>query len=148
MLNLLPTKTHRGRRFAAVLVAVLLAASLHGCGSTKVYSANKTVVYRDNIYNVSDVKLFSHTSEAVFPGDSNVDLDNIEKRAFESLLEDHNDEVFVRQSFTFDDQAVVYQAQNVDSWSDFERMNRRFDDALEDLREFLADEKETQLELD
>ena len=37
---------------AIVIVALMVTV---GCGSTKVYNTDKTVIYRSNMYNVSNV---------------------------------------------------------------------------------------------
>ncbi len=53
---------------------LLIAASLVVCGSTKVYTADKTVVYKESVYNVSNVKVFTAKNEAVLADKSTVDL--------------------------------------------------------------------------
>ena len=47
-----------GKIRRAVLLMALLAVvpGLAGCGSTKVYTAEKTLVYRDNLYNLGQVQ--------------------------------------------------------------------------------------------
>jgi len=126
------------------LITSLLVAS---CGSTKVYTADKTVVYRDAIYNVSNVSVFTRKAEVVISDDNMINLSNTDKSGFNDLLDQHDGEVFVRQTFLMDDEAMVYQALNVDSWSDYNRMNKKFEGAAEDLQKFLADKKKTQLKL-
>lgn len=134
-------------RYLGLAGMLMLAVSLSGCGSTKVYTADKTVVYKDNVYNVSNVKIFSPSNEAVLADKSTVNLKGMEKKAFEKLLEDNNDSVFVRQSFNLDSDEMVYQAGTVAKWSDFDKMNKRFGSAQKDLTKFLGDKKETQLKL-
>jgi len=126
---------------------LMLAVGLSGCGSTKVYTADKTVVYKDNVYNVSNVKIFSPSNEAVLADESTVNLKGMEKKAFEKLLADNGNSVFVRQSFMLDDDEMVYQAGTVAKWSDFDKMNKRFSSAQKDLTKFLGDKKKTQLKL-
>jgi hypothetical protein len=136
----------RAIRWMATLGLVVLAASLTACGSTKVYTADKTVVYRDAIYNVSHVKVFKPTNEAVLADKSTVELRGMDKKGFNALL-DKEKSVFVRQAFMLDQDELVYQATNVDSWNDFNKMNKRFNSASSDLTKFLADKKKTQLKL-
>lgn len=131
----------------AILLAIVVAATVAACGSTKVYTADKTVVYRDAIYNVANVSVFTRKSEAVISEDNMINLSNTDKSGFSDLLDQHDGEVFVRQTFMMDDDAMVYQAQNVDSWSDYNRMNKKFEGAAEDIQKFLADKKKTQLKL-
>lgn len=127
----------------ALLASVMLLA---GCGSTKVYNAQKTLVYRGTIYNVTNVMQFSSRVEAVISETETIDLQGYNKKAIQSLLKQHK-EVFVRQSLNLDEQEVIYQAQNVDSWSDYNKMAKKFASAVKDLQKFLGDPKKTQLEL-
>lgn len=149
MLNLRTTlkssRPHAGlvRVILLALTVTLLAVS---CGSTKVVTANKTMVYRDAIYNVSSVDVFKRSTEATGADGASVNLDDISKGAFRTLVDEHG-KLSVRQVFQLDDVEVVYQAMQVDSWSDYSRMNKRFDNAAEDLQKFLADKKKTQLKL-
>lgn len=136
----------RAMRWMATLGLVILAASLTACGSTKVYTADKTMVYKDAIYNVSNVRIFKPTNQAILADKSTVELRGMDKREFNALL-DKEKSVFVRQGFMLDQDELVYQATNVDSWSDFNKMNKRFNSANSDLTKFLADKKKTQLKL-
>ena len=129
------------------LLAVVIAMLATACGGTKVYTADKTVVYNDAIYNVSNVQVLTRKTEGVVTDNEVLDLSDTEKRAFNDLLEQHGGEVFVRQVFMLDEQELVYRAQNVDSWSDFNRMVKKFDDAGKDMQKFLGDGKDTQLKL-
>jgi hypothetical protein len=133
-------------RWLMVLSLVLLAAMLTACGSTKVYTADKTVVYKGTVFNVSNVKMFSPKNEAVLADKSTVDLKSMDKKSFNALL-DKEKPVFVRQGFMLDSDEMIYQATNVSSWSDLDKMNKRFVSAQNSLTKFLADKKKTQLKL-
>ena len=85
---------------------LLIAASLVVCGSTKVYTADKTVVYKDSVYNVSNVKVFTAKNEAVLADKSTVNLKGMDKKDFNALL-DKEKLVFVRQGFQQDDNELV-----------------------------------------
>ncbi len=51
------TKTYRKYgRVLTLTASVLTILLLTACGSTKVYNNDKTVVYRDAVYNISKVK--------------------------------------------------------------------------------------------
>jgi len=128
----------------ALMTGTLL--SLTACGSTKVYTADKTVIYGDSVYNVSNVSVFSTRVDGVISDSETIELKNVDKKAFNDLLDQH-DSIFVRQVITFDDKDMVYQATNVDSWSDYNRMAKRFSSANKDLTKFLGDKKKTQLKL-
>ncbi len=142
-------KPDHKRSFSQAFMTVallLIAASLVGCGSTKVYTADKTVVYKDSVYNVSNVKVFTVKNEAVLADKSTVDLKGMDKKGFNALL-DKEKSVFVSQGFMLDQDELVYQAKTVDSWSDLNKMNNRFSSAHKDLTKFLGDKKKTQLKL-
>lgn len=130
--------------FTGLLLGLLVATS--GCGSTKVYTAKKTIVHADSVYNVSDVRVFNTRTEAVRPGADATDLKGITKKAFNDML-DKDPGLHVRQVISMDDQELVYHDSPVKSWSDFNRLNRQFQSATTSLQKFLADERETQLKL-
>src|SRR5690606_34532499 len=109
-------------------------------------TADKTVVYKDSVYNVSNVKRFTVKSEAVLADKSTVDLKGMDKKGFNALL-DKEKPVFVSQAFMLDEDEMVYQTSNVDSWSDLNKMNKRFSSAGKGLTKFLGDKKKTQLKL-
>lgn len=146
----LSTIFNNHRPHASLIRAVLLALTVTllavSCGSTKVVTANKTMVYRDAIYNVSSVDVFKRSTEATGADGGSVNLDDISKSGFRTLVDEHG-KLSVRQAFQLDEVEVVYQAMQVDSWSDYSRMSKRFDNAAEDLQKFLADKKKTQLKL-
>jgi hypothetical protein len=130
-------------------LTVLLAGCLvilAGCGSTKVYNSNKTIAFRDNIYNVTDVEVYSSKVEAIISDDESIDLRGADKKRIKALLDTHGS-LFVRQSLSLDDLVIVYQARTIDSWSDYRKMEKQFKNANEDLRDFLASPKKPQLEL-
>jgi hypothetical protein len=135
--------------FPKGIVTVLLATCLlilAGCGSTKVYNSNKTISFRDSVYNVTEVKVYSSKTEAVISDDESVDLRGADKKRINALLEQHSS-LYVRQTLSLDDLVIVYQAKSIDSWSDFNKMNKQFASANKKLKKFLADPKKMQLEL-
>ena len=132
------------------LSTVLLGACLlilAGCGGTKIYNSTKTISFRDSVYNVTDVKIYSSRTEAIISDEESVDLRDADKKRIKSMLEQHST-LFVRQTLSLDDLEIVYQAISIDSWSDFNRMNKQFESANEKLKKFLGDPKKTQLDLD
>ena len=140
-------------RFSAVRTWIMLLAmgalvlALAGCFSkTKVYNIQKTVVYNGAMYNVSNIKVFKPSTVAVISPTETIPLDNMDKKSFNSLLDEHNP-VMVRQVITMDEQEMVYQSKNIDSWSDFKKMNDQFESAQKKISKFLANKKSTQLKL-
>jgi hypothetical protein len=134
-------------KWATILLLGLVVLNLGGCfRSTNVYSTDKTVVYNGSIYNVSNVKSFKAVvTAAVSPTDTRNVL-GIDKKGFNAILDEKNP-VLVRQVIMLDDQELVYQSANVKSWSEFNKMNKKFKSAGDSLTKFLANKKSTQLKL-
>jgi len=130
----------------AFIAFCAIVLSLAGCGSTKVYTADKTIVHNGSIYNVSNVKVFSYDVEGILADNKTIPLKNADKKQINDLLKS-NGAFTVRQTIQFDDQQVVYQQRRVDSWSDFNKMNKQFESAGTKVRKFLADKKKTQMTL-
>ena len=133
-------------RLAVLLTTLLLAALLAGCGSTKVYTADKTIVYRDSLYNLSNVQKISPTIEATLPNGDQVNMKTLDKKGQEKVFKD-NDEVKVSMVVDMDDQQLVYVNTSMKKYSDYKKAAGRFDDAMEDINKFMADKKKTQLKL-
>lgn len=131
-------------------VVLLLSAGMLvqiGCvQSTRVYNTDKTIVYHDSIFNVSNVKVFSSRTDGVISSTQTIPLKNMDKKQFNELLKQHKT-IFVRQVIMLDETEMVYQAKNVDSWSQFDKMARQFSKSATSVQKFLADKKATQLKL-
>ena len=129
----------------AFLLAVGMIA-LAGCGSTKVYTADKTIVYNGSIYNMANVQEISGRIEGQLPDDSTVNMKTLDKKGVEALLKE-NKEVVVSTVVGMDEQEMVYQRARVKKYSEYNKMVSRFDDAMSDISKFMADKKKTQLKL-
>ena len=127
----------------AVVAAMLFAA---GCGGTKVYDLDKTIVLHGNMYNITETKSFTSRVEGTLPSGEVVNLERAEKKEVQNLLE--QGPMRLTTAFVLDGQDVIYESVDIEKWSEFKRMRDDFEDAEEDLRDFVADKKETQLELD
>lgn len=134
---------HAGMRLLIVSVALLM---LGACGGTKVYNNDKTIVYRDNIYNVSTVKQIGTDVSAKLADDSVVDLTHADKKAVQSLLK-ANDNMFVTMKFELDSDDLVYRAKSVKKYSDYSRMRSDFDSANKKIIKLMGDKKKMQLKL-
>jgi hypothetical protein len=141
-MNLLIKNT---RRLGAVLLAICMVA-LIGCGGTKVYTADKTVTYRDSIYNMSNVQKITAREEATLDSGETVNLRNKEKKELQQFFQE-NDEVMVSMYVDMDQADLVYLRMKVESYSEYARMKSRFDKALKDITKFMGDKKKTQLNL-
>ena len=128
------------------LLALFASLILTGCGGTKVYDSTKTIVYRDSIYQVTDVQQIKRSITGIKSDDSTVNMTNMERRQVEDLL-DAEDSVFVRMKFDLDGQELLYRASNVESWGDFSRMKGDFDRAQKDIAKLMKEKKTAQLKL-
>ena len=140
---------HRDFSLARHLAVGLLLAclvALGGCGGTKVYSTDKTIVYRDSIYNMGNVQRIGSRIDGQLADGTTVNMTNMDKKAVEGLLDD-NDEVMVSMYVEMDDREMVYLRQRVSRCSDYNKMKKRHEGALKDMTKFMGDKKKTQLKL-
>lgn len=126
-----------------VLASGLLAT---GCGSTKVYTADKTVEHKGTIYNVGSVKRLSTRVETVPAAGEPIDLMGYDSKKFEALVKEQGP-VAVRSVITLDDGQLVYEQKTLEKGRDFERMQKNAGEAYKKLKRFMADAKKTQLAL-
>jgi hypothetical protein len=132
------------RIFVCLLAVAMIA--LAGCGSTKVYTADKTITYNGSIYNMGNVQQVSGRVEGQLPDGSTVNMKTLDKKGVEALLKE-NGEVVVSTTVGMDDKDMVYQRARVKKYSEYDKMVDRFDDAMSDISKFMADKKKTQLKL-
>lgn len=131
-------------RFTAIAILLL---GLSACGSTKVYTADKTITYRGSLYNMGSVKKLSSRIEGELPDGSSRDMTGMEKGQVKDILDEH-DEIVVSTFVVMDDSDMLYERKKVDSWGDFDDLADDLEDAMEDINDFMGDKKDTQLELD
>jgi hypothetical protein len=132
------------RSTVLALIAVILA--LPGCGSTKVYTTDKSLVYGSTLYNLSAVKSVSPRIEGTLPDGKKVNLDRTDKKEFNALLDEHETMV-VATIIDLDDKELLYQNSRVKSYSEFSKMVKRQDSAMNSIRKFMANKKSRQLKL-
>ena len=131
---------------AGTLFLVACMALAAACGGTKVYTIDKTVIYRDAMYNMSGVKKVSGREEAKLADDSVINIRNKDKKEMQALFKEHGD-MLISMIVDLDEEELVYLRMRVDSYSDYSRMKKKFDGALKDITKFMADKKDTQLNL-
>ena len=136
----------RNRAFAGVLLVITSAALVTGCGSTKVYSPDKTVEYNGSIYNVSEVKQLSTRLETVPASGDAIDLQGYDRKKFDTLVKEKGP-LTVRSIIAMDDRDLVYEQKTLEKGSQFEDMQDELKDAYKKLASFMADARKTQLEL-
>ena len=130
----------------SVVMLGLCMALFVGCGGTKVYNVDKTITYRDAMYNMSNVQKISGREEARLADGTVVNLRNKDKKAVEKVFKE-NDEVLVSMIVDMDQQEMLYLRMNVEKYAEYKRLKSRFDKALKDISKFMADKKDTQLNL-
>lgn len=130
-----------------ILLFAVMSLLLAGCGSTKVYTADKSLVYRGNLYNLSQVQQIGSKLTAELPTGETIDPGAMDSRAIKSLLKEH-DSFTLTSMILLDDKELVYERVNVDSYSDYTKHTKRFTSAKKKLTKFMSDGKATQLKLD
>lgn len=134
-------------RVVIVALVLTLASSVAGCGGrTKVMTAQKSIVYRERLYNVSVVREVSPVQEVTLPDDSVRDLERLDDRAVRDLFGEY-DRLRARFVIMLDDTALIYFQGPVTSARELSRIQDRFRSALGRIQRFMADGKQTQLEL-
>ncbi|MBT8057464.1 MAG: hypothetical protein KJO72_11070 [Gammaproteobacteria bacterium] len=136
-------------KFSQALVTCVLflaMALLVGCGGTKVYNIDKTMTYRDTLYNVSSVSTFKPREEARLADGEVVSLRGKEKKALQAFFKE-NPGVMVSMIVDLDTQELVYLRSRANNYSEYSRMKNRFDGAVKDITKFMGNKKSTQLKL-
>lgn len=133
------------KRIAALLLLAAVMA-LPGCGSTKVYTNDKTLVYRGDLYNLSNVQRLGSRVEGKLPNGDKVNMKRMDKKEINKLLDEHSSFV-VTTYIEMDDKDMVYQNSRVKSYSDVSNMTKRIDKAMGNIQKFMANKKSTQLKL-
>lgn len=131
------------------LTALLVFASiiaLPGCGSTKVYTADKTLVYGSNLYNLSNVQRLGSRVSGKLPNGDEVNLERLDKKAINDLLDEHSS-LLVTTAIEMDDKGFIYQNVRVKKYSDYSRVIKNQQSAMGKINKFMANKKSTQLKL-
>lgn len=136
----------QARRLAVFLLLACML-SLTGCVSkTKVYTADKTMTYRGDLYNMSNVQRISPVVEGKLPNGETVDMKAMDRKEVEDLL-DANSPIMVSMYVEMDDQRMVYRRSSVDRYSDYSKMSKSLESAMGKINKFMANKKSTQLKL-
>lgn len=129
---------------ATSIITMLLLA---GCiSSSKVYNNDKTVVYNGSIYNMANVKQVATSITGKLKDDTVVNLKGSDKKKIENYIK-QNGTVYVRMAFTMDDQEMLYRSKEIDSYSDYKRMNSAFEKAGNQISSLMGSKKKRQLKL-
>jgi hypothetical protein len=136
--------------YTKYLVALLMVAcvlSLSGCiSTTKVSTAGKSVTYKGDLYNVSNIQKIGTRVEGLTSEGDVINMKGMDKRAAGDLLDQHSS-LIVSTVFEMDSQELVYQRSKVTSASQFSKMISNFERAGNNISKFMANKKSTQLKL-
>jgi hypothetical protein len=133
------------KRLAFFLLAVCIL-SLAGCGSTKVYTTQKSVTYKGDLYNVSNIQKIGTRVEGLTPDGSVINMKGMDKKAAQAQLDEHSPLV-VSTVFEMDSQEMIYQRKSITKSSEFSTMVKNFEGAGNKISKFMANKKSTQLKL-
>lgn len=133
-------------RLAALLCIAVCTLTLAACGSTKVYTSDKTMTYNGTLYNLTHVDQLGTRTDVNLPNGDAVTTTPLDKGAIKDLLKAH-DTLSVTSLFLLDDKEVVYMKQNIDSYSDYSSQMKRFEKAQKSITKFMSEPKEAQLNL-
>jgi len=137
------------RRFSHLLIlvtSILTVFLFTACGGTKVYNNDKTVVYNGAVYNVSKAKQITAKNTGKLSDTKTVSLIGADRKQIEAYLKE-NDSIYVRMAFDLDGQEMLYRASKVDSWSQYQKMQKSFETAGKQITSLLGDKKKMQLKL-
>ena len=139
------TRKQFSRAFVLVLsiVAVFL---LVGCGGTKVYKNDKTVVYNGAVYNLSNVGTIDSKISGKLSDSETVNLKGADRKQIEAYLKEY-DSIYVRMAFELDEKEMLYRASSVDKWSDYSKMQKSFESAGKQITSLMGNKKKMQLKL-
>ncbi|NNK38544.1 MAG: hypothetical protein HKP03_08685 [Xanthomonadales bacterium] len=144
-----PSYSNIQSRYAHLLGLCLLSilvAGLSGCGSTKVYTSQKSVVYNGNIYNLGNTQRVGSRIDGLQSDGETVNMRGMDRKGVEALL-DANDSLMVSAVVEFDQTEMVYQRIRITKYSEYSKLVKRFDRALNDISKFMGNKKSTQLKL-
>ena len=133
------------KHLTVFLLAVCVLA-LAGCGSTKVYNTQKTMTYKGDLYNMSNVQRISPRIEGQLPNGDVRTMRGMDKKSVEALLSE-NSPIMVSMMVEMDSQEMVYERRSISKYSEFSSMSKNFEKAMGRINKFMANKKSTQLKL-
>ena len=132
-------------RTLTVVASIMTILLVTACGSTKVYNNDKTVVYRDAVYNISKVKQINSKISGKLADDTSVNLAGVERKQIEAYLK--QGPMYVRMAFGLDEQEMLYRASSVTKWSEYSSMLKNFNNAGKQITSLMGNKKKMQLKL-
>ncbi len=142
-----PSKAQpRFSRTLVLVASVMTMLLLAGCGGTKIYNNDKTVVYNGAVYNLSKVSHIDNKISGKLSDSNTVNLKGADRKQIEAYLKEYNS-IYVRMAFNFDSREMLYRASSVEKWSDYSRMQKSFENAGKQITSLMADKKKLQVKL-
>jgi len=132
-------------RTLALVASIMTILLITACGSTKVYNNDKTVVYRDAVYNISKVKQINPKISGKLADDTSVNLAGADRKQIEAYLK--QGPMYVRMAFGLDEQEMLYRASSVSKWSEYNNMLKSFQGANKQITSLMGNKKKMQLKL-
>ena len=131
----------------AILLLLAGIVALPGCfSSSKVYTNDKTLVYKGDLYNLANVQKLGSRVEGTLPNGDKVNMKQMDKKEINRLLDEH--ESFQVTSFVeMDDREMVYESRRVDSYSNVSKITKNIESAMSKIQKFMANKKSRQLKL-
>ena len=145
MSNSSETQLRLGRTLILV-ASIMTMLSLVGCGGTKVYKNDKTVVYNGAVYNLSNVVQIDSLISGKLSDSNSVSLKGADRKQMEAYFEEYGS-IYVRMAFDFDGKEMLYRASSVNKWGDYSKMLKSFESAGKQISSLMGDKKKMQLKL-
>jgi len=142
----LQTEFIQAKRLSVFLLAVCILL-LAGCfSSTKVYNADKNILYKGDIYNIANTQRISPRIEGTLSNGDVKSMKGMDKKAVQALLEESSP-VMVSMVVDMDSRELVYERKSISKYSEYSSMKKRFEKAMSRINKFMANKKTTQLKL-
>ena len=145
MSNSSETQLRLGRTLILV-ASIMTMLLLVGCGGTKVYKNDKTVVYNGAVYNLSNVVQIDSLISGKLSDSNTANLKGADRKQIEAYFEEYGS-IYVRMAFDFDGKEMLYRASSVNKWGDYSKMLKSFESAGKQISSLMGDKKKMQLKL-
>lgn len=129
-----------------LIVSIMAMLLLAGCGSTKVYNNDKTLVYSGAVYNLSKVKQIDTKITGKLSDTRTESLLRTDRKQIEAYLKEFGT-IYVRMAYEFDEKEMLYRASSVSKWSEYSNMLKSYEKAGNQITALMADKKKMQLKL-
>jgi len=133
------------RKTSGIVVAIAVLV-LAACGSTKVYTAEKTMTYKGSLYTLTGVSKISSRVDGKTSEGETLDLRSVNKAQFKALVEKHG-ALDVTTVIDIGEEEIDVENSRVEKYSDLEKMTKKMNSNMKKISDFMAHKKDTQLNL-